>query len=369
MFKYEKWSVLAGVRFILASIVAITHMSDYTELGWLGFIRDIGAFESILGFLLISGYSISMSYAQQPAGFVGRRVLRIYPIYLVSIAATYAGFVWLKGPLPSLLAVAINVLFLNQLLTSWSFVAPAWSLALEFWLYCLAPLLMRLRKGLVRGLVFVSFASFLVYTVLRSTEHLPYYSGLKYGANLLLLSFVWLAGLLLARSSAEEKTAIRDIGLIFAGYICLSVVVQFGHRLKHHDLAVFFAHDLGILFMQGAILLFVYFIFRYAVVPAAGPVLPRSWFLRFLGDISYPLYLLHALIYMVLERFGFKSPIFYYVTAVVASGGVYWLLDIYSKRRHLLKAPSISGQLPSSLAAGVPAPAPLPLNDRPSDKP
>jgi peptidoglycan/LPS O-acetylase OafA/YrhL len=333
MMSIDKWSLLAGIRFLLASIFAIKHLDDYTPLGWLGFIAAFGTFEAILGFLLISGYSISVSYGKQPDGFLFRRILRLYPIYLTAMAATYLAFVLLKVTKPSLFSLLINALFLNQLVTTNSFVGPAWSLSLEFWLYCLTPFLMGLSKPNTRLIVWGSFACYLLYTVFRTASHLPYYSGVGFGLNLGLLSFIWIAGLRLARATAEDKTAMRDIGLIFGGHLALTAVIQFGFRLKHHALADFFRHDVIAYVMPSATLVCVYYVFKALVVPDR-PNLHRSGFLRMLGDISYPLYLLHAAIYAMLAHFGLKTPLLFYLAAVIVSAGVYWSLDFYSRRRH-----------------------------------
>ena len=60
--------------------------------------------------------------------------------------------------------------------------------------------------------------------------------------------------------------------------------------------------------------------------------------LRFLGDISYPLYLLHAAVYALLQHFGYQNASLMYLSAVAVSALVYWSLDFYSKKRHLQKA-------------------------------
>jgi hypothetical protein len=107
----DKWSILAGVRFLLASIVAFNHLAEYVSLGHFRFIPMFGAFEAILGFLLISGYSIASSYVQQPRGFLYRRAKRIYPVYLVAIAATIVVTLTVgHGELPTLPALAVNAL-------------------------------------------------------------------------------------------------------------------------------------------------------------------------------------------------------------------------------------------------------------------
>jgi peptidoglycan/LPS O-acetylase OafA/YrhL len=134
----EKWSLLAVTRFALAFIVAIGHLEQQVPLGPLAVVPMFGPFEAVLGFLLISGYSIGNSYAREREGFLRRRALRIYPVYLGAILLT-----WLATPHAFDITFATtllqNVLFLNQITTATSYVGPAWSLALEVWLYCLTP--------------------------------------------------------------------------------------------------------------------------------------------------------------------------------------------------------------------------------------
>ena len=328
-----KWSTLAGVRFLLASIVAINHLGDFTSLGWLGFIPKFGAFEAILGFLVISGYSICASYVKQPEGFLWRRILRLYPIYLAAILIDYAVRTGLHQPMPGLATIVINALFLNQLITASSFVGPAWSLSLEFWLYCFAPWLTRLSQSYCRLMIYVSFVTFLIYTMCRTLFHLPYYSGVGCGLNLVFLSFAWIAGFRLARAGGEDKSALRDLGVIFTGHIALDVLIQFGHRASHHALAAFVVEDTVGFAMQSATLIFLYLVFKHAVLPT-GVSVRRSWTLRCLGDVSYPLYLLHASVFVIFVYWGLKNPLLLYAIAVGASALMYWLIDFYSKTRH-----------------------------------
>lgn len=333
MSRIDKWSILAAVRFVLASVVAVNHLGEFAPLGILGFIPKFGAFESILGFLLISGYSISVSYTKQPDGFLLRRLKRLYPVYLAAMAVAYVAILMENGSAPSVANLALNALFLNQLFTSTSFVGPAWSLSLEFWLYCLAPTLMRTSPKWTRVLVFGSFGCYLIYTALRTLSHLPYYSGVGFGGNLILLSFAWVAGLRLAQLHDAPASAMRDIRWLFAGHIAIAAAIQFAYRVKHHSVPGFFTVDLLNYGMQSLNLIFVYLVFARLVI-APRPAVERSWFLRFLGDVSYPLYLLHVPVYTLLRKAGLTIPIVYYLVAVVVSAIVYQALDFYSKKRH-----------------------------------
>jgi peptidoglycan/LPS O-acetylase OafA/YrhL len=193
--------------------------------------------------------------------------------------------------------------------------------------------LIGLSKPRLRWIIFGSFACYVIYTIFRTLAHLPYFSGVGFGGNLVLLSFIWVAGLRLGRTGGEDKTALRDIGIIFGGHMALTVAIQFGYRLKHHAVLNFFSTDLLVYAMQSATLLLVYLVFKHLVI-AERPAVHRSWFLRTLGDVSYPLYLLHAAVYAILAHLGLKMPALFYLTAVLVSACVYWSLDFYSKRRH-----------------------------------
>jgi len=132
----DKWSLLALMRFALAAIVMVAHLEVHhlASLHVLSIIPHFGAFEAVLGFLLISGFSIGSSYRKEPDGFLKRRALRIYPVYigalvLACIAVPQAFDLHLAS------TVLQNLVFLNQITTDVSLVGPAWSLALEVWLY------------------------------------------------------------------------------------------------------------------------------------------------------------------------------------------------------------------------------------------
>ena len=332
MNKFDKWSVLAGVRFLLAAVVAIKHLDDYVALGWMRFVAGFGPFEAICGFLLISGYSICTSYAQHPEGFFRRRLARLYPIYLGAIALTYLTFLVLKVAPPGIFTIVINALFLNQLVTTTSVVGPAWTLSLEFWLYCTIPFLIVLSQRQMRLIVFGSFAAYVAYTISRTLFHMPFYSGVGYGANLVFLSFIWVAGVRLARAGKEDKTAMRDIALIFGGQLLLAATIQFGFRMKHHALGSYFGSDVWSYAQEALTLLFVYYVFqRWVITKDQGR--KRSRLLRWLGDISYPLYLMHGAVYALLAHWGVESPVLIFAAAVAVSAASYWLLDFYSQKR------------------------------------
>lgn len=343
----EKWSVLAALRFLLASIVAVNHLPDFVPLGVWAVIPMFGAFESILGFLLISGYSIGASYLKEPDGFLWRRVKRIYPVYLAALALACVVYVMEQSIFPAAWELMANVLFLNQIVTSTSLVGPAWSLSLEFWLYCLTPLLFLLSDKALQRMVVVSFVAYCIYTCGRTLFHWNYYSGTAFGLNLLLLSFVWLAGLRLARNPLQSKKILTMVGVLFGAHIALNAAIQAAFRLKNGALPTFFQSDLPAFVMQTCTLVLVIWLFA-RVLRAEGKGRASSW-MRMLGDISYPLYLIHIPVYFLLKQAGLASPVLYYAAAVAASALMYRVLDLYSQRRHATKGASgVSVVVPQS---------------------
>jgi peptidoglycan/LPS O-acetylase OafA/YrhL len=342
--QFEKWSVLAALRFLLASIVAVAHLPNFTPIGGWSLIVRFGPFEAVLGFLLISGYSIGASYIKEPNGFIQRRIKRIYPIYLASIALTCVAFVLNHSAMPPVWEVIANVLFLNQIVTTTSFVVPAWSLALEFWLYCLTPLLFLAKDATLKKLVWFSFAAFVAYICGRTLFHWQwfFFAGVGAGLNLLLLSFIWITGLRLARHRDDPLPILKDVAVFFAGHMALAAVIQFGWRWKHGDPSAFFTADLLDFVCQASTLAVVWWAFVRLLTYPGKPAAP-STLLRWLGDISYPLYLVHFPIYFLLKRAGLTSPVLYFLLACAASAALYKVLDRYSQRRHLRPAKSAEG--------------------------
>jgi peptidoglycan/LPS O-acetylase OafA/YrhL len=79
------WEILSLTRFLLALIVMIGHLQEFSSLAFLKWYTYLGSFEAILGFLLISGLSIGKSISKNRNNYFKRRIQRIYPVYFVSI--------------------------------------------------------------------------------------------------------------------------------------------------------------------------------------------------------------------------------------------------------------------------------------------
>ena len=324
-----KWDILSGLRFQLALVVAATHLSEYTDPGAARMLAALGAFEAIMGFLIISGYSIGFSIQKKPDGFFLRRMARIYPVYLASIViAAFANGSFADFHLADLV-------FLNHVVTASSFVGPAWTLALEVWLYAFAPLFVRLNLRSLQVICVASFLLYCGYTAGRTLFHWTYYSGTSFGLNLPLLAFMWIAGFCLSLEKGHARRTFFLIAALIIGHICLTFAVECGHSLKHHDIAAFYSDFVPGLLMRSGTLALVYLIFRYGLTRLHVPkylTMP----LRFAGDISYPLYLVHMPAYVLCVRFGLSAWPLMLLAALLLSSLVYVAVDFYSKKREAL---------------------------------
>ena len=323
----DRWSLLALARFFLALIVGISHLEKVTSLGWVPSLDLLGPFEAVLGFLLISGYSIGSSYGKEPDGFLKRRAMRIYPVYFGAIVlACFATTQPWNGEL--VWTVIQNLLFLNQITTKESFIPAAWSLSLEVWLYCLTPLLARLKTSQIRVLMYASFAAFCAHEVARTALHLSYYAGVSYGLNLLVLSFVWLGGFIIAREPSTAMRTLRDCALMFLGYEAMTAAIQALYLIKHQQFASF---DYVFYFAHTATLVAVAALFWWIVTGRSGQT--KSATMRLLGDISYPYYLVHIPVYALLQLAGVNNALLLAPAAIVVSYLFYLCFDFYSRSK------------------------------------
>lgn len=326
----SNWDVLALLRFFLALVVAIFHLNMLVDVGPARCLILLGPLEAVLGFLLISGYSIGHSITKEADGFLGRRLWRIYPIYLAAMLLTYlaqpepltASFAWM---------ITINLLFLSEILIKVSYIGQAWSLSLEVWLYCLAPFLVRLRAASLELLIVLSFLCFVIYTCGRTLFHWPYYVQTLYGINLPTLAFIWLAGFYLAVSATKER-ALRLIGLLLCGYMVLALAIQGLYRLKHGELPLFLSKDMIGYAGNSLLFLLLYIVFRGVVRHQFHLSLFERRVCRFLGDISYPFYLVHTAVYIFLVRYC-QNAVLLLLAALLTSSVVYFCCDFYSRRR------------------------------------
>lgn len=150
------WALLGGVRFVLALIVVGAHLvfvqPDHVLVKAAHWLNQFGA---VGAFLMISGFSMADSYTSRPQGFYGRRIERIYPVYFVCFLLAIVPFL-VGGPLlqgagghyaeaPGTREFLGNAFLLQPMLVRPMLsIGQNWSLGVEAVFYALTPLFARL---------------------------------------------------------------------------------------------------------------------------------------------------------------------------------------------------------------------------------
>jgi peptidoglycan/LPS O-acetylase OafA/YrhL len=276
------WPALGGVRFFLAMIVVSQHSQDFRVIGgeWRTFLNGMSAFAAVIGFLIISGYSIAASHAKDPQNYYFRRCLRILPLYFLAIAFASVCILPLGGIPTNWPNAAGNLLFLQGIICR-----PirtnevVWTLSIEVFYYLLAPLLARLSAA-VLGIVMVAGA---VVFVLADRNNPPY-PHLQHGSALAVLAWAWLLGFVTYRLKRAYVA-----GVVIAAVAGISLRLSLSVTGKDW-LMIVAVVAMGIGF--------------------GGRLKAPTWVSRsfsFLGDLSYPLYLFHYPFFLTYH--GFRTPL------------------------------------------------------------
>ena len=315
--RQDRWAILAGTRFALAMGVLGGHSFVYIR----GFSSDnllyrLGGVPAVMGFFLISGFSIAHSVVQHPIGFAQRRINRLAPLY-------YAGFsfafipVLLYGPvfsqrgggllvldeLPAFLAALVGLQ--GVLAVTPQLLSPYWSLSCEILYYCIAPSLRMVSLRVI--LLLITFSMFCYLIALATGQ--DSFNILSGGKSVVCLAWGWLLGYGIYRfphSRILKAVMLLSGVILFTSPVVLAVVIILIYGLQ------------------------------WEVLPKLSRVL------IYLGELSYPLYLTH---YTVCLLVGKKLPqldVWYalplcWMCALVIATLFYHLIDLPMRKRARLQ--------------------------------
>jgi peptidoglycan/LPS O-acetylase OafA/YrhL len=268
-------------------------------------------------FFVISGFYITLVLngkygAWQP--FIAARLLRLFPAYLVSVLIAHLLVPIAFGDLPlwpRVYFLLSNIAMIGSELTaiiiripgggfgfmplggSWSpetstwhllYNGPVWSLSVEMMFYALAPFVVRIDRGYLLRVALMIAASLGCHALLYAAgaRHVPWDYNF-FPPNL----YVFMLGSLSFYLFATKK---------------LQAIVPFGSRTAAGMLAVLVVFTFVYRALPGRLSLAVYIALVVAFMPYVFEWLKASRIDRFIGDLSYPLYIMH---FVVLTRMPF----------------------------------------------------------------
>ena len=267
----SQWAVLAVLRFVLAMIVLIAHARGWYSIRS----RHLPNPEvAVIAFLIVSGYSIAASLERKSAGFYLRRIRRILPILIACLLLSlipcllfgdgFAGGWGQKMNLPTVVQFLGNVALLHQAfgIAAIPMIGPIWSLAVEARFYALAPLLRRSQ---------IFLGALLLASGITWAFHFKSLEGAMMGQTIL-FGWAWLLGFWYYGQRGRIISAVA-LAVIGGGLLCKYVPYRdaFQNPLPGHILVVA-----------------VFVASRYCRFGSRAKK-AMNW----LGDISYPLYLAH----------------------------------------------------------------------------
>ncbi|SRR5229473_599579 len=300
------WSLLAALRFALALIVAGAHTTSFTLNSISMGFDSLGAKAAVVGFLLVSGFSIAASLDRDKKQFYFRRFKRIYPVYFFSVLAAIALELWLGTiQLPHLLlesngAVAAigNLLLLQTFLVKpIAFNGLVWSLAVEVSFYIAAPFLRPERIWFWLSLIAISGAYYILPK--NDANHL-YTLALKLNA----VRYFWPFGMGFVLYHYRSALLAFTFGVVGTTLVWLCV---------DNDQAfapMTFIASFGVLLIA-----------RAGAFSSSSP-------LDYLGDLSYPLYLVQIPVYILAFKLGgITNPLVLLALAILAACVTFEIVD------------------------------------------
>ena len=280
------WQVLLGLRFIFVFFITCAQLREFIhniDSDFLYNIRKFTAIGNVIALLLLSGYATANSIANNPEGFYKRRFLRIYPLYFCAIVLSLLPFLIFGSKIETLHSKAIELptivsivehLTLLQGLAFGTFTSnlPLWPLGILAPCYLLTPILHRLSDRIIILAIAISGSLYVAvpfFYKLFFHKALPYYPELGYELPFFLFAWAWLLGFLYFRKQNTKAGII----VLCSGFIMLILNQS----------------------RTGLYALMLYLLASFALIFAPKIKLPKALgnTFEYLGNIAYPLYLLH----------------------------------------------------------------------------
>ncbi len=288
---------LTGLRFLLASIVIFFHVPQFCENRKFPFFKDLPIFnrgtEAVYLFFSLSGFLIiRMLYVKKHKkginfwNFYRNRILRIFPLYYLILVF---GFVYYRVILPKmgfeiennysiLKGVMLGATFFANILQTYSpggILEILWSLAIEEQFYIIiAPVLYYVPVKKVKPFLLlftaISFGLLFFQSALPISEWMMYFYYFSFSGLISILCF-------------ENKTLFSNAILKAIIYVLIGIY--------------FFTSYLQLNFLdyQYHLITMVLFSLFLACLSVKPNIVLENKTMRYLGSISYGVYMFHAI--------------------------------------------------------------------------
>ncbi|MGB4812498.1 MAG: acyltransferase [Methylophilaceae bacterium] len=189
-------------------------------------------------------------------------------------------------------------------------VPQAWTLALEFYFYLLAPFIVRRSVGFIFGLIVTSFLVRLILALQFDVRFDPW--SYRFFPSELLF---FLAGSLTYRLSSPKILAISRFnirlitGICFILIMAAGVIARYGHVGHFYSVSPLF---IGLLFLW---------------LPKLFLLTKNKKIDRYIGELSYPLYISHVLVIWLAELVFVKGSLQHRI--IVGLGSILLSILIY----------------------------------------
>jgi peptidoglycan/LPS O-acetylase OafA/YrhL len=348
---------LTGLRGVAATIIALAHLQ-------LLFPNNNGMMwnNAVDLFFCLSGFTLSYVYSRETFQFshyLTARIARIYPLYFFTLIIAGTWVVPRIVNPTTYPAGSASTDFLSQIfmLNDWPVIGSgvhwnpvAWSISIEWFCYILLYPFLLFQKApsstLVRLLCMIvlsagSYCLFVNYfdaNLFTAEIYVPT-SQLSYWVNLFRGVFGFTAGWIVF-ASFEKRDWLYAFCTRFSALIWWGVVF------------ILFLRNRGLVNPQALVFLFPFVVLAATEPSSATSRLLGSKVLHFLGVISYSIYMMHCIVYVLIYVLGFHTfdtwpaRIFAFATVLVVSTFTYFAIEVPARNairglRRIYPAPLI----------------------------
>ncbi len=315
----REYHTLDAMRGVAAVMVVIVHCGVLWG-GW----QPASAYLAVDLFFLLSGFVLEHAYGHRLArgmtayGFMKARTIRLYPLYLLGFAMGFAGIILLK-PWPGMFVRAVPAALMLPTPTSdgavYPFNQPAWSLFIELLVNMMFALLWRrLRPATLASITLVAGAIF-AWSILHKGNADFGSSTFTLLASLPRGIFSFFAGVWLYRLHRRQRR-LGFLGLILPLFFVVVLLIKPGDLRSVYDLLFVF-------------LLCPLLVYGGSLFDPPARYIPVY---RFLGLISYPIYILHypmvLFVHEAAKHLRLPVPIAFQIGMVVLWAAVSWIAAV-----------------------------------------